>query len=199
MKLLGNFNQGLLFVISAPAGTGKSTLVSMLLKEFPISVAQSCSCTTREPRTGEKQGKDYWFLSHDDFKRKIENGEFLEYAEVFGDYYGTLKKQIVDLQKQKKHVVLVIDTQGAMQIKAKVAAVSIFISPPSLDELKNRLFKRQSESKEKMLERLEWAESEIEEAKEYDYHIVNDDLQMTYQIIRSILIAEENRRRNLCQ
>lgn len=198
-KLLGNLDQGLLFVISAPAGTGKTTLVDMMLEEFPDTVAQSCSCTTRPPRQGEIPGKHYHFISLDAFKDKIGKGEFLEYAEVFGNYYGTLKKEITDLQKEKKHVVLVIDTQGAMQIKRQIKrnmpAVFIFISPPSLEELRRRLFKRRTESEEKMLERLDWAEQELKFAREYDYHIVNDDLATTYQIIRSIFIAEEHKNR----
>lgn len=194
-KVLGNEKRGRLFIVSAPAGTGKSTLVEMILGEFPHEVAESCSCTTRAARPGEVDGLHYTFVSFEEFEKEIEATAFLEYAKVFGNYYGTRKEEVERLRHQGKHVVLVIDTQGAMQIKQEVDGVFIFISPPSLDELRRRLLKRCTETPEKIEERLEWAKHELPLAVHYDYHIVNDDLAITYQILRSILIAEEHKRR----
>jgi len=194
-KILGNEGKGFLFVISAPAGTGKSTLVEMILKEFPEDIAESCSCTTRHPRPSEVSKKHYEFLSVEEFEEKIAVNDFLEYAKVFGNYYGTQKEEVTRLQTQGKHVVLVIDTQGAMKIKQQVPAVLIFISPPSLEELRRRLFKRRTEDEEKIQERLLWAKQEIAMAPNYDYHIVNDHLDITYHVLRSIFIAEEHKRR----
>lgn len=194
-KVLGNLDRGLLFVISAPAGTGKSTLVELLLKEFPNVVSQSCSCTTRTPRPGEIYKQHYEFISLEEFERKIAAGEFLEYAKVFGHYYGTQAKEVENQQKSGKHVILVIDTQGAIKIKDRVAAIFIFISPPSFDELRKRLFNRRTEDEENIQERLLWAKQEIAMASHYHYHIINDDLATTYEVLRSILIAEEHKRR----
>jgi guanylate kinase len=194
-KLLGNLAKGLVFVISAPAGTGKTTLVKMLCDEF-IAVVDSISCTTRHPRPGEIHGKDYFFLKKDDFEEKINKGEFLEYAKVFDHYYGTLKKHVVDEQEKGKDVVLVIDTQGAMQLKEKnFSAVYIFISPPNLQELRERLFKRQTEHPELIEQRLAWAKHELEMVIHYDYHLINDNLARAYEILRSIFIAEEHKKR----
>lgn len=198
-KLLGNKKPGLLFIISAPAGTGKSTLVEMLLREFPEDIAESCSCTTRTPRPGEIAQKHYEFISQEQFERKIKADEFLEYAKVFGNFYGTRKEEIERLVGHGKHVILVIDTQGALQMKSKLKkdmpATFIFISPPSFDELRRRLYNRKTESEDKIQERLLWAKKEIALADHYDYHITNDDLEITYQILRSIFIAEEHKTR----
>jgi guanylate kinase len=191
----GNTNKGLLFVISAPAGTGKSTLVEMILEEFPQEIAESCSCTTRPPRLGEISKRHYEFISVEEFEKKIAANEFLEYAKVFGNYYGTRKEEVARLQAQGKHVVLVIDTQGAMKVKQQLPAIFIFISPPSFEELRRRLFKRRTEDVENIQERLLWAKQEIEMAPYYDYHIINDHLDSTYQVLRSIFIAEEHKRR----
>src|SRR5690349_15617712 len=117
IKVLGNKGKALLFVISAPAGTGKSTLVDMLLQEFPDAVAQSCSCTTRKPRPGEISSSHYEFITPNEFEEKIALNEFLEHAKVFGNYYGTRKAEVERLNREDKHVILVIDTQGAMQMK----------------------------------------------------------------------------------
>src|SRR5262249_1035708 len=125
-KILGNRHQSLLFVISAPAGTGKSTLVDMIVNEFPNDIAQRCSCTTRTPRVGEVADKHYEFISIEEFEEKIAAGAFLEHAKVFGNYYGTQKEEVKRLRSEGKHVVLVIDTQGAMEIKQQIPAVFIF-------------------------------------------------------------------------
>jgi len=191
-KILGKLDKGILFIISAPAGTGKTTLVRLLLDEFPC-VTESISCTTRPPRESEVPGKDYHFISEALFEEKIAAGEFLEYARVFGHYYGTSKEFVQNEQGKGKHVVMVIDTQGAQQVKRRIKAISIFVTPPNLEELRERLFKRKTETLEKIEERLSWAKKEMAMADEYNYQLVNDNLHHAYDILRSILIAEEHK------
>lgn len=191
-QLVGSLDRGLLFVLSAPAGTGKTTLVDMLTKEFP-SVVRSISYTTRPPRHGEIPGLHYHFLSEEEFKQKIEFHEFLEYVELYGYYYGTSKQWIEDQLSQRRHVILVIDTQGGLQIKPKVPATFIFIRPPSMEELRQRLVLRKTELPAVIEQRLAWAEKEIQDAQQYDYMIVNDNLAVAYQILKSVIIAEEHR------
>lgn len=191
-KLLGNLSSGLLFVVSAPAGTGKTTLVKMLEKEFDC-VVPGISYTTRKPRADEVNGKDYFFVTREEFEAKRESGDFLESAEVFGNLYGTSRSYVLEKESQGKHVVLVIDTQGAMQLKGTVPAVFIFLSPPSLDALRERLVHRKTEDAEDMERRLSIAAYEMGMINRYDYCIINEDLQIAYQALRSILIAEERR------
>lgn len=192
LKLLGNTKRGLAFVVSAPAGTGKTTLVQMLVDEFPCVVA-NISYTTRQPRGDEVNGRDYHFLDLPEFEKKISGGEFLEHVRLYGNYYGTSRKWIEAQLESGKHVVLVIDTQGAAQLRKKFPAVAIFVRPPSVLELKRRLQGRGTESLERIEERLELAEEELRSVKYYDYLIINDDLQVAYQVFRSIFIAEEHR------
>src|SRR3990167_8863008 len=146
-KVLGALKKGLIFVISAPAGTGKTTLVRMLQKEFDC-ITESVSYTTRHPRPAEISGQDYHFISVAEFEKKIDEGDFLEYAQVFGNYYGTSRSFVEQKQQEGKHVILVIDTQGALQLIGFLEAAFIFISPPNLEELKSRLQSRRSESRE---------------------------------------------------
>lgn len=195
-KVLGNLSKGLLFVVSAPAGTGKTTLVRMLRDEFSC-ITESISCTTRFPRAEEIPGKDYHFLTESEFEEKIKTGDFLEYAKVFDNYYGTSREYVKQSLAKGKHVILVIDTQGAMQLKGKIAATSIFVSPPSLQELRERLFKRKSESLEHIEQRLSWAKQEMAMALHYDYNIVNENLAVAYEVLRAIIIAEEHRVRKI--
>lgn len=191
-KLLGNLHKGLIFVVSAPAGTGKTTLVKMLTDEFK-NVVDSVSCTTRAPRAGEEAGKDYHFLSIEEFENKKKKGDFLEHAEVFGNFYGTSKEYVYKEIEEGKHVVLVIDTQGAMQLKGKIPAVFIFLKPPSMEALKERLSKRKTESHEAIAKRLSIATQEMAMTDRYDYCIINENLQTAYEVLRSIVIAEERR------
>ncbi|MDF2577129.1 MAG: gmk [Chlamydiales bacterium] len=188
--------KGLLFILSAPAGTGKTTLVQMLTREFSC-VKANVSCTTRAPRPNEFDKRDYFFITKEVFEEKIKKNDFLEYAEVFGHYYGTCRETVWQQQEQGNHVFLVIDTQGAMQLKGKVDAVFVFIKPPSITELRRRLLDRQTETMEVLERRLSWAEKELEIATEYDYQIVNEDLQICYQVLRSVVIAESHRTRTL--
>lgn len=191
-RVLGGEERGLVFVLSAPAGTGKTTLVRMLTKEFDC-VVESISYTTRSPRAAEIPGRDYHFITKQEFEEKIRRGEFLEYAQVFDHYYGTSRLYVEKELALAHHVVLVIDTQGALQLMEKLSAVFIFVSPPSLPELRSRLKGRQSEHEEAIEKRLSWAEKEIALASRYTYHIVNDNLTIAYDVLRSILIAEEHK------
>ena len=192
-KLLGNLSEGLLFVVSAPAGTGKTTLVRLLTQEFSC-VVESVSCTTRPSRADEEEGKDYCFLTRLAFEEKKQRGDFLECAEVFGHLYGTSKDLVQAKRKEGKHVILVIDTQGALRLQSmKLDAIYIFIAPPSLETLEERLLKRKTEDEEKRMERLSWAHKEMELASLYDFLIVNSDLEIAYGVLKSILISEEHR------
>lgn len=192
-RLLGNQSKGLLFVVSAPAGTGKSTLVNRLLEEFPSFIQETCSMTTRHPRHGEINGQHYHFVTKEAFEKTQEQNAFLEAAFVFGNWYGTLNSEVEDILESGKHAVLVIDTQGAAQIKEKRKGIFIFLSPPNLEELKERLFKRQTENAQEQQGRLEWAQNELRQVEHYHYHIVNDNLEIAYQALRSIVIAEDHR------
>ncbi len=192
-KLLGNLPLGSVFVLSAPAGTGKTTLVRMLTREFSC-VEESVSSTTRAPRPGEVDGKDYFFLSREAFMKKAEEGDFLEHAEVFGHLYGTSKDEIKKKTESGKHVFLVIDTQGALSLQRMgFKAVYIFVAPPTVGELKERLNKRQTEDERTRDERLSWAEREMQLAPLYDFKIVNCNLDIAYTVLKSIVIAEEHR------
>lgn len=190
--LLGNKQRGMLIIVSAPAGTGKTTLVKMLTDEFP-NVVQSISYTTRAPRGNEQDGIDYHFIPVDEFEKMIEKKRFLEHASIYKDYYGTDSKWVEKQLDSGKHVVLVIDTQGGLQLKGKVPAVFVFIEPPSMSVLKARLQKRNTEPEAKIAQRLEWAKKEIESGRQYDYRIINDNLETAYQVLRSIVIAEEHK------
>ncbi len=189
-KVLGNSEKGRVFVVSAPAGTGKTTLTKMLVDEFP-SVVESLSYTTRAPREDEVDGVHYKFVSRERFEKSIEEGEFLEWVELYGDYYGTSRNWVEKRLDQGTHVVLVIDTQGALKLKDKYPATFIFILPPSIDELRRRLLERRTESNEVIEKRLAWAKLEMEKSSLYDYCLVNFDLETAYEVFKSILIAEE--------
>lgn len=184
--------KGLLFILSAPAGTGKTTLMNMLASEFSNAIA-SISFTTRKPRSGEVDGVNYFFISKEEFIERIEAGEFLEHVELYGDYYGTSGIWVENRRCEGQHVFLVIDTQGAKLLKGKLEIVTIFVAPPSIEELEKRLRLRQTESDEMIEKRLVWAKKELTAQKNYDYLIINEDLSIAYQALRSILIAEEHR------
>jgi len=181
--------RGKLFVLSAPAGTGKTTLVKRLTQEFP-QVVQSISFTSRQPRPKEVNGVDYQFVNASEFEQKLDNGDFLEHAKVYEDYYGTDRNWVEAHLAAGKNVFLVIDTQGAKQLMGKVPAVFIFVFPPGLDELKRRLVERKTESAELIQERLSWSEKEMKVGKLYQYHIVNDEFEKAYQELRGIVMAE---------
>lgn len=192
--LIGTKPHGLLFVLSAPAGTGKTTLVERLVSEHP-SVVQSISYTTRKRREGERPDAHYCFVTEPEFEKKIQEGEFLEYVRLYGDYYGTSKVWVETQRKLGKHVFLVIDTQGALQLMESLEAAFIFLKPPSIEVLKERLIKRGTETEESIAKRLSWAEKEMEAAHYYDYQVTNGSLETAYRILLSIVIAEEHKTR----
>ncbi|ACL33483.1 guanylate kinase [Glaesserella parasuis] len=183
---------GNLYIISAPSGAGKSSLINALLSDLPRSQVQlSISHTTRNPRPGEEHGVHYYFTQHDEFKRLIEQGHFLEWAEVFGNYYGTSLPMIERSLEQGIDVFLDIDWQGARQIREKVPNVkTIFILPPSKAELEKRLIGRGQDSAETIAKRMSEAVSEMSHYNEFDYVIVNDDFQTALSELKSILTAE---------
>ncbi len=182
--------KGLLIVISAPSGTGKTTLVNKLMKEIP-TLEFSISCTTRKARPGEVEGKDYYFLSLENFEQKIENGELLEWAEVYGNFYGTPKDKVMEALQKGRDILLDIDTQGALQVKKNYPeAILIFILPPSLKELEYRLRKRATDDAETIEKRLIVARKEISLASKYDYMIVNDRIETAFEKLKSIITAE---------
>ncbi len=183
---------GNLYIISAPSGAGKSSLINALLADLPRSQVQlSISHTTRNPRPGEEHGVHYYFTQHEEFKRLIEQGHFLEWAEVFGNYYGTSLPMIERSLEQGIDVFLDIDWQGARQIREKVPNVkTIFILPPSKAELEKRLIGRGQDSAETIAKRMSEAVSEMSHYNEFDYVIVNDDFQTALSELKSILTAE---------
>ncbi len=181
---------GLSFILSAPAGTGKTTLVDRLVEEFP-HIVKNISYTTRRKRDGEVDGKDYLFLTKEDFLKKED--DFLEVVELFGNKYATSKSLVQNNQANSLHTVFVIDVEGALQLKKQIPCISIFVSPPSLNALTSRLKKRSSENPEEMAVRIKRAKKELEMVKYYDYHIVNDVLSTAYEALKSIVIAEEHR------
>lgn len=165
------------FIISAPSGSGKSTLVNSLLEHEP-GLVFSVSYTTREPRGQEREGREYHFVSREEFRRMIDAGEFIEWAQVFEDYYGTHRRYVDQGRAESRDVVLDIDVQGARQLKEQLPeAVSIFILAPSREELEKRLRARGDVSEAVIRKRLAKAAGEIREFGRYDYVLVNDDLQ----------------------
>jgi len=180
--LLGN-----LFIISAPSGAGKSTLINALLKQH-ADMQLSVSHTTRSPRPGESNGVQYHFTDVPAFKQLIEQEQFIEWAEVFGNYYGTSKAALADKLAQGIDVFLDIDWQGARQIKQQLPFVtSIFILPPSVEALEQRLNQRGQDSAEVIAGRMAKARDEISHADEYDYWVVNDDLELALQQFSGII------------
>lgn len=177
--------QGIALVLSAPSGTGKTTLVQMLRAEFP-RLCYSVSCTTRAPREGEQDGRDYHFLSRERFLRLKDEGYFAEWAEVHGNFYGTPLAPVRDMLQQGKDVLFDIDVQGARQVKTSLPeAFFAFILPPSLEELRRRLHNRGLDSEETIRRRLANAHDELKEAAWYDALIVNDRLEDAYARLRA--------------
>lgn len=182
--------RGVLFVFSGPSGVGKGTLKAKLFEEFADRIAYSVSATTRGPREGEVDGKDYFFISRQEFERRVKNNEFLEHAEFAGNCYGTPRAYVEKLLDSGMNVVLEIDVQGALQVmKSMPECVSVFILPPSFEELEHRLRGRGTETEEKVRERLETAKRELPYAPQYDYQIVNGgDIEASYQSLRDVFL-----------
>ncbi|AFS24934.1 guanylate kinase [Chlamydia psittaci] len=182
-----------LFTISAPAGAGKTTLVRMLAQEFPDSFQKTLSLTTRVPRPEEVPGVDYQFVSQEEFQRRLDNDDFLEWVALFGEYYGTSRLGIDEIWKSGRHAVAVIDVEGALVLRSKIPTVTIFISAPSQEELERRLKQRGSEQDTQRQERLQHSLIEQAAANKFEYVIINDDLEKSYEVLKSIFIAEEHR------
>lgn len=181
-------NKGRLFVISGPSGTGKGTICKELIKDDKIRL--SVSMTTRNPREGEVHGVSYYFATKEEFLQKIEAGGFLEYAEVFGNYYGTPKIEVLELLDEGIDVLLEIDVQGALQIKdVYPEAVLVFILPPSMAELRARLTGRGTETQDVVKRRLGEAAKEISYVKQYDYAVINDDLDEAIENVKMVIKA----------
>lgn len=193
-------NRVLLLVVSAPSGAGKTTLCNRLLQEHP-GMVRSVTCTTRLPRGTEVDGRDYHFLSAEGFNRKVAEGLFLEHAVVHGNQYGTLRSTVEESLTAGKDVLLVIDVQGAASVRRAArslggllgrAYVDIFIEPPSLDALRDRLEKRGEDTPDVIERRLANARGEMERAQEFQYRVVNDNLEEATSRLRAILQAEHH-------
>ena len=181
-------SKGKLFIVSAPSGCGKGTILSEVFKER--NVYYSVSATTRKPREGEINGTHYFFMSDDEFRKTISEDGFLEYASFAGNSYGTPKKAVFDKLEEGVDVVLEIETQGAFQVKEKYPeAVMIFILPPNIGELRRRLGKRGTESEEVIERRVSQAAGEIEKSLRYDYVIMNDDLETAVKDFYTVIEA----------
>ena len=184
-----------MLIVSAPSGSGKSTIVQWLMKEHPeLKLYFSISCTSRAPRGTEQNGVEYFFLTPDEFRQRIENNEFLEYEEVYQDrFYGTLKQQVENQREQGQNVVFDVDVKGGVNIKKYYSdeALSLFIQPPSVEELRRRLEGRGTDTAEAIAERLAKAEYEMTFAPQFDHIVVNDDLetakQETLQLVKDFL------------
>ncbi len=196
--------RSLLLVVSAPSGAGKTTLCDRLSADFHSSMIYSISCTTRQPREGEVDGREYFFITEEQFKKKLDAGEFIEHANVHGHLYGTLKRFIEKGFSSGRDVLMDIDIQGAAQIRdyirrapandpIKNSFVDVFIGPPSLEVLRKRLLGRAKDTTEVIDRRMRQAEAEMAHWREYKYYILNDRLDSSYDALRSIVIAEHHR------
>lgn len=187
--------RGLLIIYSGPSAVGKDTLLKELLNDSSLNLALSVSMTTRKPRNGEKEGVDYFFVSEDRFKEAINNNELLEYANYVDNYYGTPLSYVEKNRNEGKNVVLVIEMDGAKKVldKVKDNVISIYIVPPSMEELENRMRIRNIDSEESIIKRLNKAKEEMKNNGSYDYIVVNDDLNRAAEEVRQIIIKEQNK------
>ena len=191
MKLI---EKGVLVVISGPSGVGKGTVRASIFEQENHNLEYSTSMTTRQPRVGEVDGSDYFFTTKDQFLNRIDQGQFLEWAEFCGNYYGTPLDYVQKRLDEGKDVVLEIEVQGALQVKNVMPdAAFIFIAPPSMDELRNRIMTRGTESMDVINKRMQKAEAEIGLAYEYDYIVVNDTVETARDRIMAIIQAEHYR------
>ncbi len=184
--------RNVLVVLSGPSGVGKGTIAKLLV-ERNKNISLSISCTTRAPRVGELDGREYFFIDKQDFKDKVANGGFLEYSEHFENYYGT-PKDFVLKSLEENDVLLEIDVNGGLEVKKSFpSAVFVMITPPSIEEIRNRLVKRQTESLNKINLRMERIAYELEKSKDYDYTVVNDKLDDAIKDIEKIIEKEKNK------
>ena len=184
---------GMLLIISGPSGTGKGTLVKMLMENDP-SFRFSCSVTTRKPRVGEIEGVHYYFVSDEEYEQMVASGEFLEHATVHGHHYGTLRKPVEDLMKQGYNVLLDIDPQGAISVMENADDyVSVFILPPSFEDLRVRLHTRNTDDPVEIERRLNNARGEVKKVERYQYALINDNLELAFSQLQHIVNAEKLR------
>lgn len=189
--------RGILFIISAPSGTGKTTLCKQIAATVP-GIWHSVSYTTRQPRPGEENGREYFFIEEKVFQDMVEKNEFMEYAHVYGNWYGTPRKSLMDKMERGIDVLLEIDVQGALQIKKKFQdAVYIFILPPSMKTLRTRLQSRASDTPEEIMRRLQKVKEEVWSYREYYYIVRNDDLAQSLRELQSIFLAERLKTKRL--
>lgn len=194
MNNMEALSRGVLAVVSGPSGVGKGTVCRHLC-ETDASIVLSVSATTRKPRPHEQEGEHYYFLSPEDFSAKRAAGEFLECAEVYGNYYGTLRQQVQKQQDAGKDVILEIDTQGAMQVRFTCpSAIFVFLLPPSFEELQRRICGRAADSAQSIKLRLSKAEYEMSLAGEYEYRIVNNTVEQAAAELLAALKTEKRRR-----
>jgi len=183
-------NIGQLYIVSAPSGAGKTSMLTQLIKIKP-ELRISVSHTTREARPGETHGENYFFVSKDEFNRAIENDEFFEYAEVFGNYYGTSKQAVQQQLDKGSNVILEIDWQGAQKVRERFQeAISIFILPPSKADLESRLKGRKQDSDAIIQKRMQEAHTEMEHYDEYDYVIINDKFEKAVDELEAVFVSE---------
>ena len=181
-------SKGLLIVLSGPSGVGKGTILKEVMKDESLKLAFSISMTTREKREGEAEGVNYFYVSRDQFEQAVKDGKLLEYAEFVGNYYGTPLEYVEKLRNQGINVILEIEVQGCMQVQEKEPdALTIFIVPPSMEELENRIRGRKSEPEEIIQQRLARAEKEMEMLNKYKYVVCNDDVELAAEIISVII------------
>lgn len=198
--MAANPNQGLLLLVSAPSGGGKTTLCQHLLQANPNTV-RAVTCTTRAPREGEKDGVDYYFLDAADFLKRVQAGNFLEHATVYGNSYGTLKSEVLGKLRQGRDVLLNVDVQGAATIKQKAnedeelraSLVTIFLAPPSIATLEERLKKRNLDSAAAIAKRLSVARHEIAQWKHFEYLIMSGTIELDLQKVQAIITSEKMR------
>jgi len=190
--LKNRVNPGKIFVLSGPSGAGKSTLTGRLLEEMPW-LRNSISATTRAPRQGEKNGRDYFFLTEEGFKQRAKAGKFAEWCRVYGNYYGTPRKYLDDNLKKGNNVLLEIDVQGARKIKKIYPdSVHIFIKAPSITAYRKRLLARNKDSREVIEKRVRVAKKEMEMTRNYEYQIVNDRIEDAYEKLSRIILYERS-------
>lgn len=187
-------NRGMLIVVSSPSGGGKGTLIDRVLKTVP-NVSYSVSFTTRAPRPAEQDGREYFFIDRATFEEMIQRGEFLEWADVYGHLYGTSCKQVESERDAGHDIILEIDVQGAESIREKIPdAVSVFILPPSFELLRERLLARGTDSADALEKRMRGAPAEVEQYRNFQYVILNDDINRASQQLASVIYAERARR-----
>ncbi len=181
-------SKGLLIVLSGPSGVGKGTVLKEVMKDESLKLAFSISMTTRAKREGEEDGVNYFFVTRDEFEQAVRDGKMLEYAEFVGNYYGTPLEYVEKLRNEGMNVILEIEVQGCMQVREKVPdALTIFIVPPSMEELESRIRGRKTEAEEIIQQRLAKAESEMEMLNKYKYVVCNDDVKLAADIISVII------------